>query len=574
MERLKDIEPEVHPAAEFLNITKDFEDPKEIIREAISNSFDAKASKIEIEALVDRSSGEDDLVIIVKDDGEGMDEDDLKAFFDLGNSRLLRAIERGELLPDCIAEKGHGTKVYFNSRRIEVETFTSKLAFKASMSEPWTKLHKREVPRAEKWRSDRPENKTGTMVKIYGYNYASKDPLSGFSHDELKDYILWFTKFGSIEPLFGHNQNKHKVLRLKGLGTMQWEEFKFGHPFPPEDYNKKALKQKDPAEPTEYYVRKLFCDERHVLGYPTERIQFVFYLEGDRAKREYNQMISAGRGLEKEGTYTVQQRYGLRLCKDYIPLNKRVNEWVAKKTEWTKWHAFVNCQGFHLTANRGDVGNTPKALMNAVEATVRAIFESEIEPSRAYQDYLQEAREERAQMSAREEQQDFDRRRRLTLRKKVASFRGIELIEPRQEAGVYSLFLILATLKPNLFPWKVVDYDTKEGYDVLAREIDELPLDRTRMGFLEFKKELGRSFDHSFGKLEAIITWDCNLRDGDEVKDKEDKKRSLKITPKSTDQPYTKYMLISNTEPHNIEVIVLKEHIKDKLGLEFTPRPR
>jgi hypothetical protein len=175
-------------------------------------------------------------------------------------------------------------------------------------------------------------------------------------------------------------------------------------------------------------------------------------------------------------------------------------------------------------------------------------------------------------MSAREEQQDFDRRRRLTLRKKIANFNGVELVEPRQEAGVYSLYLILATLQPDLFAWKAVDYDTKEGYDVLARENDGLPLDRTRMAFLEFKKELGRSFDHSFGKLEAVVSWDCNLSDGDEVEDTEGKKRFLKITPKSAEQPCTKYMLISNTEPHNIEVIVLKEYINERLGLEFTPR--
>jgi len=569
MERLDDIEPEVHPAAEFLNITKDFEDPKEVIREAISNSFDANANNIEIEVLVDRSSGVDDLVITIKDDGVGMNESDLKAFFDLGNSRMLRAMERGEPLPTCIAEKGHGTKVYFNSKHMEVETFSNNIALKAIMNDPWAKLHRREVPRAEKWKSDNPENITGTLVKIYGYNYASKDPLSGFSHDELKDYILWFTKFGSIELLFGNNEDRHKKLRLKSLDATQWEELNCGHPFPPENYERRALRQEDPAEPMEYYVRKLFCDEQPVIGYPTERIQFVFYLEGDKAKRKYNDMISPPR---KEGSHTVQQRYGLRLCKDYIPLRVRANEWIAKKTEWTKWHAFVNCQGFHLTANRGDVGNTPKALMKAIEDTVKAIFENEIEPSRAYQDYLLEARLEKAIMSAREEQQDFDRRRRLTLRKKVATFNGLELVEPRQEAGVYSLFLILATLQPELFIWKVVDYDTKEGYDVLTRENDGLPLDRTRMAFLEFKKELGRSFDHSFGKLEAIIAWDCNLNDGDEVEDKEGKKRLLRITPKSEEQPYTKYMLISNTEPHNIEVIVLKEYIKEKLGLEFSPR--
>ena len=39
------IRPRVNEAREFLEIAKDFKDPKEIIREALSNSWDAGATK-------------------------------------------------------------------------------------------------------------------------------------------------------------------------------------------------------------------------------------------------------------------------------------------------------------------------------------------------------------------------------------------------------------------------------------------------------------------------------------------------------------------------------------------------
>ncbi len=39
------IRPRVNEAREFLEIAKDFKDPREIIREALSNSWDAGASK-------------------------------------------------------------------------------------------------------------------------------------------------------------------------------------------------------------------------------------------------------------------------------------------------------------------------------------------------------------------------------------------------------------------------------------------------------------------------------------------------------------------------------------------------
>jgi sensor histidine kinase regulating citrate/malate metabolism len=112
--------PAVNTAAEFLEISNDFSNPKEIIREAISNSFDAGADNIKLEIYVDRSAGEDELVIYIEDNGHGMDETELKAFFGLGFSMRTIVDERGYKVSSAIGEKGHGTKIYFNSRRIEV----------------------------------------------------------------------------------------------------------------------------------------------------------------------------------------------------------------------------------------------------------------------------------------------------------------------------------------------------------------------------------------------------------------------------------------------------------------------
>jgi hypothetical protein len=42
------IRPRVNEAREFLEIAKDFKDPREIIREALSNSWDAGATKVSI----------------------------------------------------------------------------------------------------------------------------------------------------------------------------------------------------------------------------------------------------------------------------------------------------------------------------------------------------------------------------------------------------------------------------------------------------------------------------------------------------------------------------------------------
>lgn len=51
---------------------------------------------------------------------------------------------------------------------------------------------------------------------------------------------------------------------------------------------------------------------------------------------------------------------------------KRVNEWISSKgSEYTKLHAFINCQGLRLTANRGSFENTPSEIQQDLREAVR-----------------------------------------------------------------------------------------------------------------------------------------------------------------------------------------------------------
>lgn len=308
---------------------------------------------------------------------------------------------------------------------------------------------------------------------------------------------------------------------------------------------------------------------------PASSIDFVFYIEGDKVKRSYNKMIHERWTLWRAGQYNVEDRYGVWLCKDSIPIERRnANSWVAKKSEWTKYHAFVNCQDFRLTANRGDIGNTPPGLLQAVRETVEGIFNTRIATSEKFVKYQDELEEEQSYRSAQKEEKDFTRRKKATLAKKTAKLDGVELFEPRQESGVFSLVLQLLTLRPKIFDFKVIDYDTSIGYDLLVTKDFALELNRASMMFVEIKYELQRDFNHSFKKLAAVICWDTKLSNEDEVRDLSGEKRTMKITPpkSSIANSYTKYMLVSNTESHNVEVFVLKDFFGEHLALKFRPR--
>ena len=99
-----ELTPKVDEVQEFIEIATDFGNRLDLVREAISNSFDANATKIWIDFSVIQEHGESVLKIVLRDNGEGMDEEGLQSFFDLGNS-----LRRGD--SSKIGHKGHGTKL-------------------------------------------------------------------------------------------------------------------------------------------------------------------------------------------------------------------------------------------------------------------------------------------------------------------------------------------------------------------------------------------------------------------------------------------------------------------------------
>lgn len=569
--------PEVDAAAEFLEIVSDFRDPRDAVREAISNAFDAGANTISVQVRIEKFEGDDELVLEFEDDGAGMileagaesDTPNIKAFFDLGRS-TWRAGER------YIGKKGHGTKTYFNCRQIEVYTWRDGKEIYALMDSPKRFLSEGQVPPYKYEETSAPKDKHGTRIVMRGYN---RNVTRGFSHRELRDFILWFTKFGSVELELGQVKNRDKKLRLTGLGRDEEEVLEFGHIFPPENYNLRELKREDPASPSKYFVKKWHESAVQVKGFPHVKLDIVFYIEGDKAKA-YNPMIRRPGRTTREGMYSVEDRYGLWVCRDYIPI-QRMNDWIAVgKQVWTKYHAFVNCQDFHLTANRGDVGNTPDDLLGAIGETVEEWFTIQVQGDRVYKRYSEELEREKFYRLPRQEEKELRKRRSLARRKKVFQTsneallvsKEIELVEPRQEAGVFGLFWTMYALNPDLFKLHIIDYDTHKGYDALA--LVDLPasLNGEQYQFVEFKRELEKEFNHSFDRLAALVCWDCNLGDGDKVTDIKASTRTLKTTKPGPSTEYTKYMLVSDIEPHNIEVYVLKDYLKERLGIEFRPR--
>lgn len=506
--------------------------------------------------------GEKILVTTLRDNGSGMDQRGLQSFFDLGNS-LSREKE------NAIGEKGHGTKVYLNSAKIEVLTVCDGMKYNALMESPIKKLHDRKVPEVTVT-YDATDEDNGTTIIITGYNNNRREK---FTHAILKDYIKWFTKMGSVELEFGLKNNENVILILKGIDQSDTEEIKFGHFFPEKSKSVDALFNEHLVDAPKWYCNRIIRSG-NLENFPEIKYDAVFYIEGTKVKYDYNPMIRRSGYTAPKGAYTIQERYGLWLCKDYIPVQRK-NEWITQKgSEYTRFHAFINCQDLRLTANRGSVDNTPFEILDDIKKVVEEIY-TQIIQSDDWRNLEWLESEVTSYNTIQNEKKDFKWRLDRVKLSKIADYNGVRLVEPRRESGVFSLFMMLDFLDPNLFPFTVIDYDTHSGLDVIVKAKDSIPIVTSKLFYVEFKYYLEKQFNHSFENLHSIICWDIDSRiakHGDEIEDIAKVRRTLKIIQPSTNGDYTRYFLDHSYSDRKIEIFVLKQYLKEKCGIDFRPR--
>ncbi|HDL01284.1 MAG TPA: hypothetical protein ENH23_03525 [candidate division Zixibacteria bacterium] len=554
------ITPTVDETQEFIEIANDFSNPLDLVREAISNAYDAKASEIRISFDVIQKYGESILKISLQDNGTGMNRDGLQSFFDLGNS-----LRRND--PQSIGEKGHGTKVYFNSKKIEVLTQQEGAeAFHATMSDPFRKLHDREVPNVDVQTIDTSSNGVGTEIIIHGYNNNRRHK---FTHEILKDYIMWFTKHGAIDNQFDV-ESCGTVLYLKGLGKTKEEKIERGHYFSDDSHNINKLFETHITKAPDYYCKKVI-KTGHLKNFPEIYYNAIFCIEGKYIKYDYNPMLRRPGYSPPSGAYTIQERYGLWLCKDFIPIQRK-NDWITYKgSEYTKFHAFFNCQSLKLTANRGSVENTPSEILHDIMEEVKKIYDDIINSDDwTAMEWLED--EATAYQTTEREKKNFDWRIKKVNKSNIAEYKGETLVEPERESGVYSLFLMISHIHKDLFPFQIIDYDTHDGIDVIAKGDKTTPIASSKVYYIEFKRTLSSGFNHSFENLHSVICWETEIKHGDILVDVNGEERKMAILPPDESTNYTKYFLDNPRKAHKIEVYVLKQYLKEKLGIDFKPR--
>lgn len=550
--------PTVDAAREFLEIATDFSNPLDLIREAISNSIDADASDIHISFNTEMDAGERILICEIEDNGEGMDLLGMQAFFDLGNS--TRRSDQ-----NAIGEKGHGTKIYVNSSSISVATAHEGVTIDATMDQPFRNLSAGNIPTVRIVSSETPQAKNGTRITIRGYNNNRREL---FTQSLLRDYVMWFTKFGSAEAIFGLNKHIGKNLYLKGLDVLLPEKIAFGHYFPEENHNVDALFEKYTVDAPDYYCKK-YVKEGQLKKFPEIRYQAVIYIEGNKVKLGYNPLLKR-QGYSK-GVYRVTDRYGIWVSKDFIPV-QQINDWFGSRgSEHTRLHGVINCQDISLTANRGSINNTPSEILEELRNEVGEIYE-EIVTSEDWRrlDALQGRA--KGYESSNREKKDFSDRKKNYNKSRVATILGHQFNEPTCEGAVFAMVTRLSLLKTDVFPFQPLDYATHQGYDLLVKGDSTTPIHQSQIFYVELKWWLTNFLNHSFENLKCIVTWGTKVLDGGFVTDINGEERIMQVVGPTRPGEHTKYMLDNPRSGTKIEVIVLKDYLREVLNVEFRTR--
>lgn len=452
------IRPRVNEAREFLEIAKDFKDPRELIREALSNSWDAGASNVSLhfDLVAIPGSRKKKIRVTIEDNGTGMSSivreavgsSEIEGFFNLGDSAKGAG---------SIGSKGHGTKIYYRSHGIAVATWKSGRKILAyTEADPWDSLRRGVVPTFAYDESEDPVG-TGTRITIDGFE-AKQSEFS--SLDDLIKYVRWYTVAGSFGHFFAQPRTMDVGLRPAGGTDIS---VPFGFRFPAENVDL----QQDTEE-----ICKIFEPVTLDAGLTSEGEPITVEIVGALLGESHRSIVPS--------TY---EHMGLWLAKDFIRIeraNAVLEEAFKGQYFYRNFLIFANCQKFDLTANRNNIRTAQEAYDLAREA-IREWCEKLRTDGFvvAYFARKREEDDERKKQEAEASQKEKEQKTLSQREARVNSYKGRpDLVatattgaprkEPRNEAETALLLQSMISSGHPGIDFVIGDYNTTRGVDLLV----------------------------------------------------------------------------------------------------------
>ncbi|MEO5725437.1 MAG: hypothetical protein ABIV93_00445, partial [Byssovorax sp.] len=556
-------------------------DALELLREALANAKDHGANRAWIKTTRGKG-GANAPDVLLMNDGAGMGPDELAAFW--GVSASVKSVSSFS-----IGYKGHGTKLYFASRRLHLATrCKGEAGWRLSTLDRPAEVDDDEIEEVP-LQEDHPLAKElkatgllggdeGVAILIEGCTFSDAT-LRFLSRKAIESYCDWFTVIGDVRSgLFKTRKEFHEVvvtrsgrydaLRVNevplrpievslsingesgykpiGLGAAKhdanflnaWADdlksftskpgiLSFGHRFA--DHHEPLSGAKRVRDD----LTALCLVEPEAFGDDAE-YAVVLRIEGHRRQRE-TYLEASWQG--HTGEYNFDERFGLWLCKDFIPVSSQ-NEWLREAIERAaqkknrlsryeiktlrNWQVFVNFQGLTLTANRNNISNLREIRERVVTLLAKRIEKAFDED--AFAEWVSNLQ----QAVARGQREKEVRQMTDRLEKVTRWFQGKEGVEPVRVTGLdrreedesqrlpkpdneQELFYLYTTLSGMYrVPLRVIEYNTKEGIDAVAQVEDEaLFTPKISTARVEFNYVISgnTSTGHYFDAIDVILCW-------------------------------------------------------------------
>ncbi len=513
----------VNQVSLYREIAQNLVNPLEVIRESISNSHDASATEIMIRIF--RNTSNNMISIEVSDDGTGMDEAGFQRFFNLGDSLKQE---------NLIGRKGLGTKTYFRSDSVVVESQSNEKRFKAILSKPWDTLNKNILPDYEFKEIEYEPSKDGTKILIVGYKIDNPERFYNF--DTLQDYILWYTAAGSFKIKFSDRielqrfvQNMHIAPKIFLIDEIQGkkEEFAGAHRFADPNENPDP-DPNDERNPKSNNYCKHFGPYHRETTINGEYTSFQLYgtISGINCRRSISKL--------KWGE-TLKARFGFYLCRDFIPALNRYD--LLKDDNYHHYHLLLNSQNFDLTADRNNISNENDPKIKWTFEEFDKILTKEIKTT-ADNTYFKLRKYEEMSFKL------LERKAMLAMRKNAYSqlndldYRNIPILkQPDNEAQVAILFASLLTKlggNPDFNGLKIGHYSARSITDMICLDSHDQPV------LVEMEYRLSNLFkhEHPFETFDYVVCWQVDLEINEQRRTPEG--NTLKLTKKDS-KWYLKY---------------------------------
>jgi len=463
-------QPKVNEVNEFLEIASDFEDPLEVIRESLSNSFDAGAEEVNIE-IRDRQDGSE---IIIEDDGHGMGRHDLGTFFDLGNSNKT----------DSIGYKGHGTKIFYKSDKIVVNTAKDGTTLRAVMDRPWEKLNNRILPEYEVIETESKRDRSGTYIRISGFRSGQGLDPGSLSYKRIHNYLKWKTIAGSTAHFFEDDYHEMTItVDLDDAIDDSRDTLVTTNKF---EFPEEQLEPGDGEFPADrmckhYPPRELILETENIQS----TVEIVGMVGGKETRNE----------LPTFGRHSTQ--FGVWLAKDHIKV-ERLNEAISHDNEFIHFLFVANCQDIELSANREKIRNKSSSVYQELEQEIKH-YMSKVSSDPWFKEYLEARRIGELNRKAQSQQS--------TVRERRNSIYDRSGFKPTNQSEVV-IGLERSNTNAGTTDWHVEDFDLSADVNAIIKSNGSLKSSSVHITLTDHFKQ-----DKPLKSVEAIVCWEYGDRD-------------------------------------------------------------